>query len=121
MNKNLLFIAMAMMLFRLCRPRAATHKTTAEGILGRTGSAVHPDTPEARSSSLPPGVNLDQPLSPDDAVGIAIWNNPQLRADLATLGLAEADLVDAGLLRNPRLDMLMPVGAKPPEDRTALQ
>jgi cobalt-zinc-cadmium efflux system outer membrane protein len=58
-------------------------------------------------------VDLRQPLSPDDAVGIAIWNNPQLRADLATLGLAEADLVEAGLLRNPRLDMLIPVGAKP--------
>jgi outer membrane protein, heavy metal efflux system len=112
MNRSLLFIAAAIVLSDSASPRVVTPKTTAEGILGRTGSAV-PDTPEARSSSLPPGVNLDQPLSPDDAVGIAIWNNPQLRADLATLGLAEADLVDAGLLRNPRLDMLLPVGAKP--------
>ena len=58
-------------------------------------------------------MSLDGPLSSEDAVGIAVWNNPQLRADLATIGLAEADLIDAGLLRNPRLEVLMPVGAKP--------
>jgi len=112
MNRSLLWIAAAMMLSSCAGPRAATHKTTAEGILSRTGRSVQPDAAATRST-LPPGVDLGQPLSPDDAVGIAIWNNPQLRADLATIGLAEADLIDAGLLRNPRLDMLMPVGAKP--------
>ena len=112
MNRSLLFTTVVMMLSVCGGPRAADHKTTAEGILSRTGRSVQPQSSEARSS-LPPGVNHDQPLSSDDAVGIAIWNNPQLRADLASLGLAEADLVDAGLLRNPRLDMLVPVGAKP--------
>ena len=90
-------------------PRSASHQTTAEGILSRTGKSVQPQPVEA-TNSLPPGVSLDQPLSSDDAVGIALWNNPQLRADLATIGLAEADLIDAGLLRNPRLDVLMPMG-----------
>ena len=56
---------------------------------------------------------MDRPLSSEDAVGIAIWNNAQLRADLASVGIAEGDLIDAGLMRNPRLDMLIPVGAKP--------
>jgi cobalt-zinc-cadmium efflux system outer membrane protein len=92
--------------------RVATNTGTAEGILSRTGKSVQPRTAETKSS-LPPNLSADQPLSSDDAVGIAIWNNPQLRADLATLGLAETDLIDAGLLRNPRLDMLVPVGAKP--------
>jgi cobalt-zinc-cadmium efflux system outer membrane protein len=112
MDRSLLCITAVMMLSACAGPRAASHKTTAEGILSRTGGSVQPDTAEPRSS-LPPGVDLAQPLSADDVVGIAIWNNPQLRADLATIGLAEADLVDAGLLRNPRLDMLVPVGAKP--------
>lgn len=62
---------------------------------------------------LPPGVQLAAPLSVEDAVAIALWNNAQLRADLATLGLADADLLEAGLLRNPRLDLLTPVGIKP--------
>ena len=112
MNRSLLWIAAAMMLSCCASSKAANHKKTAEGILSRTGKSVQPRSGEAKSS-LPPGVSLDQPLSSDDAVGIAVWNNPQLRADLATIGLAEADLIDAGLLRNPRLDMLMPVGAKP--------
>jgi outer membrane protein, heavy metal efflux system len=100
-------------LFSCCASfKAANQKKTAEGILSRTGKSAQPRNGEPKSS-LPPGVSLDQPLSSDDAVGIAVWNNPQLRADLATIGLAEADLIDAGLLRNPRLDVLMPVGAKP--------
>jgi outer membrane protein TolC len=42
-----------------------------------------------------------------------LWNNAQLRVDMGSLGIAEADLIDAGLLRNPRLDVLIPMGAKP--------
>jgi len=107
-----LLIAATILLSGCASSKAANHKKTAEGILSRTGKSVQRRNGEAKSS-LPPGVSLDQPLSSDDAVGIAIWNNPQLRADLATIGLAEADLVDAGLLRNPRLDVLVPLGAKP--------
>ncbi|WP_293776932.1 TolC family protein [uncultured Oxalicibacterium sp.] len=44
---------------------------------------------------------LAQPLTADDAVRIALLNNPALQADLAELGVAEADLVQAGRLRNP--------------------
>jgi outer membrane protein TolC len=44
---------------------------------------------------------LSQPLSLDSAVEIALLNNPGLQAKLADLGLAEADLVQAGRLRNP--------------------
>ncbi len=44
---------------------------------------------------------LAQPLTVDGAVEIALLNNPGLQAKLAELGLAEADLVQAGRLRNP--------------------
>ena len=44
-----------------------------------------------------------QPLTPDAAVGIALLNNRGLQASLAYLGVAEADLVQAGRLRNPGL------------------
>ena len=105
-------IVAIMLISGVATPRAGHQETTAEGILSRTGKSVQPRTSEVKSS-LPPGVSLDVPLSSDDAVAIAVWNNPQLRADLATIGLAEADLIDAGLLRNLRLDVLIPVGAKP--------
>jgi outer membrane protein TolC len=39
--------------------------------------------------------------SADDAVQIALFNNPELQASFADLGIAEADLVQAGRLPNP--------------------
>ena len=44
---------------------------------------------------------LAQPLSADDAVQIALLNNPGLQAAFNTLGLAEADWVAAQRLPNP--------------------
>ena len=91
----------------------AVSATTGQEILIRTGHPIPPLDPGAEKSELPQGIQLGRPLSSDDAAAIALWNNPQLMVDLASLGVAEADLIEAGLLRNPRLDMLFPVGAKP--------
>jgi outer membrane protein TolC len=44
---------------------------------------------------------LTKPLSADDAVQIALLNNPSLQATYSILGIAEADLVQAGRLHNP--------------------
>jgi outer membrane protein TolC len=44
---------------------------------------------------------LAAPLTPDAAVQVALLNNRELQAAYAELGIAEADLVQAGRLRNP--------------------
>jgi outer membrane protein TolC len=44
---------------------------------------------------------LGQPLTPSTAVQIALLNNRSLQAGYAELGIAEADLVQAGRLANP--------------------
>jgi outer membrane protein TolC len=44
---------------------------------------------------------LGKPLSVDDAIQITLLNNQGLQATYAELGIAEADLVQAGRLRNP--------------------
>lgn len=44
---------------------------------------------------------LAKPLSVDDAVKIALLNNKGLQASYSELGIAEANLVQAGRLRNP--------------------
>jgi len=44
---------------------------------------------------------LERPLSVDDAVQVALLGNPALQALYEDLGVAQADLVQAGLLRNP--------------------
>lgn len=63
-------------------------------------------------SNLPDGVSLRNGLSEDDAVAVALWNNAQFQADLAALGLARADLVEANMLANPVFSLLFPVGPK---------
>ena len=49
---------------------------------------------------------LAKPLGAEDAVQIALLNNPGLQASYAELGIAEADLVQAGRLPNPRYSLL---------------
>jgi outer membrane protein TolC len=49
---------------------------------------------------------LREPLSVEDAVQIALVNNPGLQATYAELGVAEADVVAAGRLPNPRISSL---------------
>lgn len=49
---------------------------------------------------------LAQPLSVEDAVQIALLNNRGLQAAYFELGIAEADLVQAGRLPNPHFSML---------------
>lgn len=44
---------------------------------------------------------LAEPLTAERAVRIALLNNPGVQTALAELGIAEADLVQAGRLRNP--------------------
>lgn len=47
---------------------------------------------------------LAQPLAVDEAVHIALLNNRGLQASYWSLGIAEADLVQAGRLQNPVFD-----------------
>jgi outer membrane protein TolC len=68
----------------------------------RTGQAVQRDQ-SANSTAKQPAVSglLAKPLTPDSAVQLALLNNNGLQASLAELGVAEADLVQSGRLRNP--------------------
>lgn len=61
---------------------------------------------------MPPGVKVDDGLTPDEAVAAALWNNPAFQVTLADLGFARADLVEARQLRNPILSLLFPWGPK---------
>ena len=48
---------------------------------------------------------LAQPLTAQAAVQIALLNNHKLQVTFEDLGIAQADLVQAGLLKNPVLDL----------------
>ena len=62
---------------------------------------------------LPPGASLDDGLTEDEAVAIALWNNAAFQELLADLGLARGDLIQAGLLPNPEFVYFFGVTDKP--------
>ena len=49
---------------------------------------------------------LTKPLTVEDAVQVAIYNNRGLRASFYELGISEAEMVQAGRLPNPHFSML---------------
>ncbi len=69
----------------------------------RTGQAVKRHQSESENAAVRARVAqlLAKPLSADGAAEIALLNNKGLQASLAELGVAEADWVQAGRLRNP--------------------
>ena len=71
---------------------------TGETIMWEPTTDIAPDV-DARVETL-----LSEDLTAESAVQIALLNNPGLRATYADLGIGRADLVQAGLLRNPVFD-----------------
>ena len=57
-------------------------------------------------------MNIVDGLTQEEAVAIALWNNPDFQVQLSNLGFARADLIDAGLLQNPVFSLLFPLGPK---------
>jgi len=78
----------------------------------RTGKPIGVDKPTCEFV-LPPGISLDDGLTEDKAVVIALWNNAAFHELLVDLGIARADLVQAGLLPNPEFVYYWPMGGKP--------
>ena len=81
------------------------------GIKERTDYTLR-QAPKSYQFELPEWVRLDDGLSQDEAVAIALWNNAQFQADLAALGFARADLIEAKMLPNPVFSLLFPIGPK---------
>lgn len=94
-----------------CAARSSHGRGTGDDPLGaRAGQA--PRTALTAGPELPQGVSLTDGLTEDEAVAVALWRNAGLEVALAELGLAKADLVQAGLIRNPVFSILLPLGPK---------
>ena len=91
--------------------------TTGVPTIHDVDASIRARSPEAAlrlgaTSQTPPDVSLADGLTQEEAVAIALWNSPSFQATLVDLGVARADLAEAGLLRNPILSLLFPVGPK---------
>lgn len=78
-----------------------------EGVQERTAAAGAPGATWPQSAEERNAIDaevaalLARPLSVEDAVRVALLRNPALQARYERLGVAGADLVEAGLLQNP--------------------
>lgn len=83
----------------------------------RVGAEVHWTTPSpAADAELDAAVRrmLEKELTADEAVQVALLYNRNLRATFEDLGIAHADLVQAGLLKNPVFDLGIRIPDRPP-------
>ncbi len=64
----------------------------------RTGQGLGPPAPPGKVLRVPDGL-----LTEDQALTVALWNNPALLEALVDIGLTQADLLQARLLPNPEL------------------
>ena len=81
------------------------------GIEERTDYTLR-QAPKSGQFEFPEWVILDDGLSQDEAVALALWNNAQFQSDLAALGFARAELLEANMLSNPVFSVLFPVSPK---------
>jgi len=102
-----------MLLAGLCAcggPLRRDQPWVAEQLAARTGAASRGTDEE--DGPLPPGVAVEDGLSEDEAVAVALWRNAAFAEALAALGFGRADVLQAGLLSNPVFSILFPLGAK---------
>ena len=86
-------------------PRDAGFGDVERAVAARTGQpVVLQKSAEAPTSDDAVRPLLDGKLTADRAVEIALRNNRDLQAELAELGVARADLIEAITVRNPILD-----------------
>jgi len=95
-----------------CVPKSPFDRAFVSDTLAQRSGHGLPAASLTASTLLPEGVVLDDGLTEDEAVATALWNNAPFHTDLARLGFARADLVAAGMIKNPVLSLLFPVGPK---------
>jgi cobalt-zinc-cadmium efflux system outer membrane protein len=105
-------IAIAGLAISCATAQAPDRVRVSTGITERTHIDANGLPGDHREWTAPPGASLADGLSIDEAVSIALWNNTDFQLALASLGLARADLIDAGLLKNPVFSLLFPWGPK---------
>lgn len=81
---------------------------------------ANPAPPPARDTRVPPGVEIGDGITRDEAVALALWNNAAFAEALAALGLSRAAITQAAGLPNPSTSVLFSRGPKQLEFAVAL-
>ena len=94
-------------------PVGCTECCVGRGVEYRMGHQLCQTSGARCEAFLPPGVSLDDGLTVDEAIAVALCNNAAFQDLLVELRLANADLIQAGLLPNPEVAYFFSVSDKP--------
>src|SRR5207237_6759614 len=102
MSRSFLLVLM-LSLFSLSASQAQSTEDLQSTICQRTGKQVEWQKDAKASDQIQGTIRalLRRTLSADVAVQVALLNNRELQATFEEIGIAEADLIEAGLLKNP--------------------
>ncbi len=114
-QQRVLALFLSSMLLTLAAANCAPHTSidpqdSADRLKARTGVSTR--VSGSLVPEIPAAIQVDDGLTADEAVAIALWNNAEFQVSVSELGFARADLLEAGLLTNPVLSLLFPVGPK---------
>jgi cobalt-zinc-cadmium efflux system outer membrane protein len=97
-------------------PKDAGFSDVQKTVTERTGQIIQWNSRTTDDAQVAQAVSalLAKPLTVDQAVQIALLNNRHLQATFEDLGVAQADLVQAGLLKNPVFSLQVRVPDRSP-------
>jgi cobalt-zinc-cadmium efflux system outer membrane protein len=94
-------------------PKGAGRAEVSRAVESRFGQSLNAAGPTQTGVILPEPLQRGQPITEEQAVVLALWNNAQFHELLVELDLTRADLVQAGLLPNPEFVYYWPAPDKP--------
>ncbi|HEX8617997.1 MAG TPA: TolC family protein [Thermoanaerobaculia bacterium] len=103
MKQSTIFLSALAMTLASCAsvPRNAGADAVQQAIAQRGGLAIEWNAQPAGTDDERVATMLQDELTADEAVAIAMLNSPRLQVELAELGIARADLVEASTIANP--------------------
>ena len=106
-NPHTLIVVIAMAIPALAAPKEPPSRPVEKAVKERTGLAVRWQQDAAAREATLAEVRalLQKPLTVNRAVQIALLNNRELLATFEDMGVSAADLLEAGLWKNPSLDL----------------
>ena len=115
MKRRLLF-SFALLLVAGCAGPNGTFHRVQDTVMERTGKQVHWNRGGPEDAQIAQGVQnlLRGQLNAERAVQIALLNNRDLQARFEEIGIAQADLIQAGLISNPNFSASFRFPDRPP-------
>jgi cobalt-zinc-cadmium efflux system outer membrane protein len=110
--RSLLF-ALTAALAGCATPPGVGRPEVSQAVEARFGEPVNATGPRQTGAIVPESLQRGEPITEEQAVVLALWNNALFHELIVELDLTKADLVQAGLLPNPEFVYYWPEPDKP--------